>query len=123
MRSDLTKLFARRLQQEMKRHQPEFSGNALAKAAGVGQRSVARILLPDGDPNQQTPSLDIVSALANALGVPAWFLLMERDQVEERIIRPPLAAQRGAVYNLPAPYPPVFPPPKRTRKPRSVRKK
>src|SRR2546421_39579 len=83
---------ARRLREEMDAR-GQLSGNVLAKRAGIGQRSVARILLPDGHKDQQTPSLDVVDKLSNALGVPAWALLVEADAIEQRVIRPPMAAQ------------------------------
>lgn len=81
-----------------------MSGNELAKMAGVGQRSVARILLPDGHKDQQTPSLDVVDAIARALGVQAWFLLRDFTTAEQRRIRAPVAADPApGVYRLPRP--------------------
>jgi transcriptional regulator with XRE-family HTH domain len=101
-------MFRRRLREEMKTR--GMSGSALAKrtAGKVGQRSVARILLEDNDPQQQVPSLDKVNALADALGVAPWYLMVDPDECEQHVIKAPkVPAQK--VYNLPAPaYPPVF---------------
>jgi transcriptional regulator with XRE-family HTH domain len=117
MRSDLTRIFTRRLQEEMELR--GLSGNALAKRSGVGQRSIARILLPEEHKDKQTPTLDKIDALAKALGVPGWFLLMDANTAEQRVIRAPVAAQPDGVYKLPPPYPPVFSKPKTGKKSRS----
>jgi transcriptional regulator with XRE-family HTH domain len=103
--SDLQELFVRRLEEEMKAR--AMSGNALAslsKKMGfpIGQRSVARILL-----GKQDPTLQKVHAITQALGLPAWALLMETGQIEQRVIRPVAAAQN--VVRLPNPYPPIAP--------------
>lgn len=101
--SELQELFVRRLEDEMgARH---ISANALASLAKkmgypIGQRSISRILL-----GEQDPTLKKVHAITQALGLPAWALLMEAGQIEQRVIRPVAAPQN--VVKLPNPYPPI----------------
>lgn len=103
--SDLQELFVRRLKEEMAAR--AISANALASLAKkmgspIGQRSVSRILL-----GEQDPTLQKVHAVTQALGLPAWALLMESGQIEQRVIRPVAAPQN--VVKLPNPYPPIAP--------------
>jgi transcriptional regulator with XRE-family HTH domain len=112
MQSDLAKLFARRLQEEMDARQ--LSANALAKLAGVGQRSISRILLPEGHKDRQTPSLDIVDSLARALGLPPTWLLEAVGITSSR---------QQKVVSLPTRYPPVFAAQQQTKNYRSAKKK
>lgn len=102
-KSDLQETFARRVREELGRRQ--MSGNALARLAEsmnleLGQPSVSRILK-----GKQDPSLEIVAAIAQALGVPAWYLMTEASQVEERVIRTPAMQQK--VVRLRSPYPSI----------------
>lgn len=100
-KSDLQQTFARRVREEMEARQ--MSGNALAGLAKkmgrrLGQPTISRIL-----EGKQDPSLERVSAVAEALGLPAWYLLSEASQAEERVIRPPALPQK--VVRLSSPYP------------------
>jgi transcriptional regulator with XRE-family HTH domain len=104
MKSDLQKLFIRRLGEEMDAR--AMSDNALAKLARtigheIGQTSISAIRR-----GKQDPSLEKVNALADALGIPAWVLFMEPGQIEQRVIRP--AALPKNVVKLANPYPPML---------------
>jgi transcriptional regulator with XRE-family HTH domain len=95
--SDLQRTLVRRLKEEMARQ--AFSQAALARTAqarghDLTQPTIGRILAGTLD-----PSLKTVHALADSLGLPDWFLLTDRDQVEERIVRPP-----KNVVAIPSPY-------------------
>jgi hypothetical protein len=95
-KSDLQKLFVQRLIEE----QGERSDKELAAASKgrISQTMVSAIKRFDHD-----LTLLKVSILAEALGVPAWYLLTEKDQVEQTVIRPPTN-----VVRLPDPYPKIF---------------
>jgi transcriptional regulator with XRE-family HTH domain len=82
-----------------------YSGLALANAAQrrghtISQSTVSRLCT-----GRQDPTLSVVHALADTLGVPDWFLLTEREQVEERIVRAPSMTN---VVKIPSPYPSVM---------------
>lgn len=84
-----------------------ISGAALAKLtkqAGtpIAQASVSRILS-----GQQDPSLGAIDAISEALGVPAWFLMMQSGEVEQKIIRAPTVIHSPNVAAFPA-YPKIF---------------
>lgn len=98
----LKNLFRRRLQEEMER--AGISANALAARTGgaVGQTTISRTLRGDQD-----LTIPKVEALAEALGVPAWYLLTDADSVETRVIRTPEVTSKN-VKKLPKPYPAVF---------------
>lgn len=97
-------LFAKRLQEEMDARR--LSDNALAKLAEVGQRSVSRILLPAGHKDRQTPSLEVVEKLADAMDLPPWYFFMEAEEAGREVIRPP-APPKTVVTRLPG-YKPTF---------------
>jgi len=84
---DLSVLFAKRLQEEMKARR--LSDNGLGKLAVVGQRSVSRILLPVGHKDRQVPSLAVVDKLAGALHLPPWYLMIEASEAQREVIQPP----------------------------------
>jgi transcriptional regulator with XRE-family HTH domain len=95
--SDLQRTVVRRLREEM--HVKVFSQAALSRTAKrlgyeLSQPTIGRILAGKLDPSLQT-----LQAIAHALGIPPWYLLTERDQVEERIIRTP-----KNVVPIPSPY-------------------
>lgn len=97
--SELTKLFVDRLKEELGRKGLTVNAFAeLCKPKGAGYGSVFRILK-----GKQDPTLSMVFALSEALGLPAWYLLTRKDQVEERVIRTPTN-----VVRLPDPYPKIF---------------
>lgn len=103
----LQKLFVIRLKEELEIRR--ISGAALAKLTKqigmpIAQASVSRILS-----GQQDPSLGAVDAIAEALGVPPWFLMMRSDEVEQKIIRAPSVVHSPNVAAFPA-YPKVFQP-------------
>lgn len=103
--SELQKLFARRLEEEMRAR--AMSAAALARVAKrmgykISQTSVSNILRGDQD-----PTIEKIEAITEAIGVPAWFLLTEAGQVEQRVIRPVSAAVPNVV-KLPNPYGPTF---------------
>lgn len=87
----LKTIFAERLSQELTDRQ--LSGNALAKVSGVGQRSVARILV-----GKQDPTLGMVDDICRALGLQAVQMLTANKRI------------KGAsnVRVLTSPYPPIF---------------
>jgi transcriptional regulator with XRE-family HTH domain len=95
--SDLQRTVVRRLREEMALK--VFSQAALSRTAKrlgyeLSQPTIGRILAGKLD-----PSLLTLQALSHALGIPPWYLLTERDQVEERIIRAP-----KNVVPIPSPY-------------------
>lgn len=96
-KSDLQKLFVQRLIEE----QGETSDSELAaRSKGrISQTMVSAIKRFHHD-----LTLEKVEVLADAVGVPAWYLLTQKDQVEQRVIRPP----SGNVVKLPDPYPKIF---------------
>lgn len=103
-KSELQALFAKRLKEEMDAR--KLSGNGLARIAAkaghrLGQPTISRIL--DG---KQDPSLERVYAIAESLGLPAWFLLTDASQVEQRVIRAP--AVRPNVVQMKSPYKNIF---------------
>jgi transcriptional regulator with XRE-family HTH domain len=115
--SKLTLLFRRRLREQM----AGMSHNELARRTGgaVSVKSVSRVLQEDPTKEQQVPTLDTVDALAAAIGLPAWYLMVEKDEAGHEIIKPP---QTPKVVGLPQPfYPPVFSSPRATYKARRRR--
>ena len=78
---DLQKTFIQRLQEEMGREQ--ISGNELARRSGIAQSTISRTLK-----GKQELTLSRIGMLADALNVPAWCLLADPSQIEQRIIRP-----------------------------------
>jgi transcriptional regulator with XRE-family HTH domain len=99
----LKDLFRKRLQEEMDAQ--GVSANSLADrcrkaGADIGQTTISAILR-----GKQGASMDKVEELADGLGVPAWFLFTDREQVEQRVIKPPTN-----VVRLPDPYPKIFGP-------------
>lgn len=110
--SDFQRIFVRRLREEMARQ--AYSGLALSAAAKkrghtLSQSTVSRLMA-----GKQDPSLGIVHALADTLGVPNWFLLTERSQVEERVVRAPSLPPN--VVKMKPPYPSILQEPKSTYK-------
>jgi transcriptional regulator with XRE-family HTH domain len=109
----LEMLFAERLKEEM--DERDLSANALAKAAKargfkLGQTSVSRIL--DG---KQSATVEKLYEISETLGLPAWYLLTKKDQVQQRVISPPVEKSlQRKVLELPRPYPKIF-----TKKPLS----
>ena len=105
--TSLEKLFAERLRVELE--DQKTSANGLAKAARkrgfkLGQRSVSRML-----ELKQAATLQKLHEIAETLGVPAWYLLTERDQVQQRVISPPVKKTlQTNVLELPSPYPKIF---------------
>ena len=78
-----------------------YNQNALARSAKLRghcltQSNVSRIYN-----GKQDPTLETLHAIADTLGIPDWYLLTEREGVEERIIRPPVPKN---VVRLPSPY-------------------
>jgi len=117
--SALALLFRRRLREQM----GGMSDNELARRTRgmLSQKSVSRVLQEDPTKEQQVPTLDTVDAIAEALGVPAWYLMMEKDEAGREVIKPPQSAK---VVGLPQPfYPPVFSSPKAGYKVRRRRNK
>jgi transcriptional regulator with XRE-family HTH domain len=102
-KSALQETFSRRMAEEMTSRQ--LSANSLARMAQklghtITQPTVSRILL-----GKQDPSLEKIHAISEALGVPAWFLLTESGESEQRIITPP---PRPNVVTLGSPYERIF---------------
>jgi transcriptional regulator with XRE-family HTH domain len=104
MRSDLQKLFIRRLGEELEaRH---LSHNTLAKQAKtkgleLSQVSVSRILR-----GKQDPTLEKIDAIAQVLDIPAWILFTDQYTVEQRVFRMPGATQKGNISKLPTAFAP-----------------
>lgn len=85
-----------------------ISANALARIAKgmgyqIGQTTISAILRGDLD-----PTLSRLEAIAEGLGLPAWYLLTDAGQVEQRVIKSPTATIPGNVVKLASPYQPVF---------------
>jgi transcriptional regulator with XRE-family HTH domain len=102
---DLGKLFLLRLKAEMDGRQ--ISANQLARLAKnrghkIGQTTISLILK-----GKMSPTIKKLQAIAAGLDVPAWYLLTNNVHIEERIVRPFVAAQQN-VTQLPNPYPPIF---------------
>lgn len=97
MRESLQELVVRRLGEEMAERR--LSANGLARLCGVGQTSISRILA-----GKQDPGLEKLEELSVGLGIPAWYLLVEKNTAQAKIIRPPSTK----VVPLPSPYPRVF---------------
>lgn len=115
--SALQRLFVKRLQEEMRAR--KLSANALSricKSRGlvVGYASISRILA-----GKQDPTLEKVEALSEAVGMPAWALLTQADQLEQRVIRP----APSNVVKLPDPYPKIFGPRPETPATRKAKRK
>lgn len=103
----LKDLFRQRLKEEMENQ--GVSANALAdrcKRAGhdIGQTTISTILR-----GKYGASLSNIEALADGLGVPAWFLFTDAKAVEQRVIKPPSGAPQR-VSRLPDSYPKIFAP-------------
>lgn len=96
--TELRRLFVNRLKEVMGENHLSMNALALRCKGKVGYASINRILN-----GKQDPTLDKIHAIAEAVGLPAWFLLTEKDQVEQRVIRPP-----QNVVTLPRPYPKIF---------------
>ena len=101
MRETLQNLVVRRLAEEMQERR--LSANSLARICKVGQTSISRILA-----GKQDPSLEKIEELAAGLGVPPWYLLVEREATASKVISPPSPKPREVVVSLRAPYPRVF---------------
>lgn len=98
-KSDLQAMFAKRLGEEM--DERKLSGNDLARIAQksgrrLGQPTISRILN-----GKQDPGLEKIDAIADALGLPAWYLMTDAAHVEQRVIRTPPAPN---VVKLASPY-------------------
>ncbi len=55
--------------------------------------------------------MEVLEEIAGALGLPAWFLLLEADRVPTQIILPPVGdslQKAKKVFRLPRRYPAVF---------------
>lgn len=105
MKLTLQKLFVLRLKEELEIRRISGAGLAnLTKQIGmpIAQASVSRILA-----GQQDPSLGAIDAISEALGVPAWFLMMQSGEVEQKIIRAPAVIHSPNVAAFPA-YPKIF---------------
>lgn len=105
MQAPLQKLFVDRLKEELEIR--GISSTALAKLtkqAGrpVAQASMSRILA-----GKQDPTLEKVYAIAEALGLPPWYLLMHSGEVEQKIIRAPSVVHSTNVSTFPG-YPKIF---------------
>lgn len=95
VKTNLQKLFMRRLAEELKNR--GLSQNALADLSKetpyeIGQTTISAILKGKHD-----PKLGTVYSLSRLLDIPAWSLLIEPEQVEQRVIRPSAAAQQKVV--------------------------
>lgn len=75
-RTNLQRVFMRRVQQEMTR-QHIRSRNALTKRVGAPPQTTF-----NGVMNGADPTLETVSQIAEALGVQAWTLFIEREASE-----------------------------------------
>lgn len=64
-------LFRANLRRLMEAHRPPMSGTVLAKSAGVGQRSIGRILT-----SKQIPTIDMVAKIAHVFDLEAWQMLV-----------------------------------------------
>ena len=101
MSQALYKLFVQRLIEEMDGRgltKNDIASRAKSLALPLSQPSVSRILS-----GKQDPSLEKVDAFATILGVPSWYLLTDKAQVEHRVISPP-----QNVVRLQQPYPSIF---------------
>ncbi|EMN1928321.1 helix-turn-helix transcriptional regulator [Burkholderia ambifaria] len=77
----LRKILARNIRRHMAANDDIRTQVQLAKAAGVAQSSVARVLKGDVD-----TQLFVIEAIAAAIGVPPGSLLMD-DDVEQELLR------------------------------------
>ncbi|MDP9587186.1 helix-turn-helix domain-containing protein [Burkholderia ambifaria] len=77
----LRKILARNIRRHMAANEDIRTQVQLAKAAGVAQSSVARVLKGDVD-----TQLFVIEAIAAAIGVPPGSLLMD-DDVEQELLR------------------------------------
>jgi transcriptional regulator with XRE-family HTH domain len=109
MQHDLQKHFIQRLTEEMEARglsDNQLAKNAKSKGYSIGQTTIS--LIKRG---KQNPSLQKIQAIADGLGLPAWFLLADPAQVEQRILRPVVQPQPNGtkkVLELPSPYPKIF---------------
>lgn len=106
VKSDLQKLLVRRLAEEMEAR--SLSANALARIAKgmghqIGQTTISAILRGELD-----PTLSRLEAMAEGIGIPAWYLLTDAGQVEQRVIKSPTQTIPGNVVRLSSPYPSIF---------------
>lgn len=107
MRTPLEVLFAERLKAELEER--GLSANALAKAAKargfkLGQTSVSRIL-----ELKQSATVQKLHEISETLGVPAWFLLTPKNQVQQTVISTPIKQTlQPKVLELPRTYPKIF---------------
>lgn len=101
---ELLRLLGKRLGEEMAARsisQNRMRGMAAQMGYKLGQSTVSRILA-----GKQDLTLGRLSVLADILGVPPWFLLTERDQIEQRVIRTPTIPKN--VVHLGDPYGPML---------------
>ena len=90
----LTALFARNLREAMTHARPKLSQQALARASGIAQASIGRILR-----GEQSPTLDAMEDLARALDVAPWMMLVDGfDPSNPPVLRPVLPAEQ-ALYD------------------------
>jgi transcriptional regulator with XRE-family HTH domain len=108
--NELQRLFVQRLREEMGEDtENEISDNELARRSkgAISQTMISAIKRFAHD-----PSLEKVQAIAEALGVPAWFLMTPKDRVQQRVISPPikesLQTTTTKVVELPPRYPKIF---------------
>lgn len=80
-----------------------MSDNALALSARRAGYKLSQTMVSGIKRFEKDPTIGKVSAIADTLGVPAWFLLTPQDQVEQRVIRPPTN-----VLAMPERYPKIF---------------
>lgn len=78
-----------RRMEELRLTQPE-----LAKKADIGQSHVSRILS-----GNQSIGLDVIAAVADALGCWAWELLVDSEQVRRNAVERILRAPSGLAAN------------------------
>lgn len=100
-KTELQRLFVERLTEEMDAR--GISDNALAIAAKRAGHKLSQTMVSGIKRFERDPTIGKVHAIAETLGVPAWFLLTPKDRVEQTVIRPP-----SNVVRLPDPYPKIF---------------
>lgn len=109
-KTELQELFVERVLEELEIR--GISGAALAKLTkgsrehpkphAIAQASISRILT-----YLQDPTLEKVYSIADALGIPPWYLLMQSGEAEQKIIRAPSMPPRTNVAAFPT-YPKIF---------------
>lgn len=105
MPDELKKLFVQRLDDEMRRK--GVSANQLSRIAKLQGNRISQTAISNILRGEQDPSLSKLQAIAKALDLPAWSLLINGSQLEYKIIRPVVAEPKNVV-DLPSPYPRVF---------------